>query len=128
MNSSIIWERTVICGEILRQDFIAVVDGVTIGRIHPHVSGWRENAWEWSFQLGHGEFCKSQLHGIEDAKQAAANRVKEAFARWSEYPEEKGGGKDLPVEYWRTGPIAWLGVRNSSRGKVDVRSTIHQFR
>ncbi|MEI4482255.1 MULTISPECIES: hypothetical protein [unclassified Phyllobacterium] len=109
MSYSITWERTVIGGETAPGDFIAIVEGETIGRIFPHISGWRKDAWEWSFQLGHGEFRKAQLRGIEDSKQGAANQVKEAFARWIEYPEEKGGGKDLPVELWPHGAnrLAW---------------------
>lgn len=114
----ITWERTIIGGETASGDFIAVVEGETIGRIFPHISGWRKNAWEWSFQLGHGEFRKAQLRGIEDTKQEAANQVKEAFARWIEYPEEKGGGKDLPVELWTHGAnrLAWRAKQKQLKG------------
>lgn len=99
----ITWEKTVIGGQTAPGDWIAQVEGQTIGRIFPHVSGSRKNAWEWSFQLGHGEFRKSELHGITDTMQEGADKVKAAFARWIEYPEKKGGGKDLPVEYWSPG-------------------------
>lgn len=99
----IVWERTVIGGETAPGDFVAKVEGQTVGRIQPHISGHRRDHFEWSFQLGHSDFRKGELNGVVPTKQEAVAHVKAEFARWLEYPEEKGGGKDLPVEYWSPG-------------------------
>ncbi|UXN59132.1 hypothetical protein [Phyllobacterium zundukense] len=57
--------------------------------------GPEKNKWEWSFQLGHSDFRRGDLSGVEDNKQEAADKIKAAFARYLEYPSDKGGGSGL---------------------------------
>lgn len=106
----ITWERTVIGGETATGDFVAVIEGEIAGRIYPYLVGPKKGYY-WTFQLGHGHFRKSNLSGIVDTKQEAADKVKAEFARWIEYPHEQGGGKDLPIKYWSPGSIAYSRVK-----------------
>jgi hypothetical protein len=97
---NITWKRTVIGGETVSGDFIAEADGVLIGRVMNIDTGPQRGTWSWSFQLGHSDFRRGDFSGVEQEKQQAAEKIKAAFARFLEYPADKGGGLGLPPDKW----------------------------
>ncbi|MBZ9600781.1 hypothetical protein [Phyllobacterium chamaecytisi] len=95
---NITWKKTVIGGETAPGDFVAEAEGVTIGRVKKIDGGPQKGKWEWSFLLGHSDFRHGDTDGIEDHKQQAADKIKAAYARYLEYPADKGGGLGLRPE------------------------------
>lgn len=100
---NITWKRTVIGGETAPGDFVAEVEGITIGRVMKIDGGPQKGKWEWSFLLGHSEFRRGDLSGVEDDKQEAADKIKAAFACYLECPAEKGGALGLTPDRWKPG-------------------------
>jgi hypothetical protein len=104
---NITWKPTVIAGDAIRADFCAEVESIPIGRVTKIVGGPQNNQWQWNFQLGHSEFRYTEVGGVESQKQAAADKIKAALARFMEYPADKGGGLGLSPEQWRPGENAY---------------------
>jgi hypothetical protein len=95
------WKHTVIGGKTKTGDFVAEVDGVIIGRVLKVDGGPSKGKWSWFFQLGHSDFRRGEFNSVEDDKQAAADKVKTAFAKFLDCPPEKGGGRGLTPDQWK---------------------------
>jgi hypothetical protein len=52
----------------------------------------------------HSDFRRGDFSGVEADKQEAADKIKAAFARYLEYPADKGGGLGLA---WQSGSNAY---------------------
>ncbi len=101
------WKRTVIGGQTAPGDFTAEAEGLTIGRMNKIDGGPQKDKWEWSFLLGHSDFRRGDFSGVETDKQEAADKIKSAFARYLEYPADKGGALGLPPHRWQSGSNAY---------------------
>jgi hypothetical protein len=101
------WKRTVIGGETIPCDFVAEAEGEIIGRLMNISGGPQNGKWQWSFLLGHSDFRRGNVSGVEESKQQAVDETKAAFERYLEYPADKGGGAGLPPDNWRPGTNAY---------------------
>jgi hypothetical protein len=63
--------------------------------------GPQKGQWGWSFLPGHSEFRLAELSSVEADKQDAADKIRAAFARYLEYPADKGGGAGSTPDKWR---------------------------
>lgn len=97
--SELEWRKTVIGGDTIAYDFIASYQGINVGRIRRENAGPQKGLWAYHFQLGSDDrFFSADMNGMEETKQAAADRIKQWMQIYLDTDPEKGGGKGLPPE------------------------------